>query len=158
MSTNTALYFADAAFPRDAWDEVLSLFEFELRAPEPQDRQPIASPKIMAEWIVRDKGATIGCSLSPFRGAFDASFDAQWTISTDGRRSITDLLAVANLAYATLSYIPNAMFHDLNGHICRTPQKVTGIYIPYLESLITPANFNKLFEAGIVNYDGKLCF
>ena len=156
MSRDTHLYFADAEFPRALWSEVLSLFEFEPREPHSKSFVSPAPHLTIAQWIVRFKFVAIWCSLRPAQGEFD--FDAKWIIATDCAPGFIDALGVANLAYAALFWIPNTTFDDCDGHLCRTPDEFIEIYIPHLESQITSANFKQMFEAGIVDYDGKLRF
>ncbi len=152
MSTNTAIYFAEAEFPFAQWEEILTLFDAESREPHS------SSIPCLAEWMVREKGAAVWCSLYPFRQKHLLGQSAHWTIATDSTRGAPDLLCVAHLAYAVLSWIPNTIFHDLNGRFCHTPEELLEIYIPHLEKRFAADNFNKMFEVGILDYDGKLKF
>ena len=159
MSYNTHLYFADEEFPRAQWNEVLSLFEFDLIEPQPQLVGACGTrQQSVAEWVVRDNNASFWCSLRSFRSEIKIPFVARWVIATDSRADIIELLGVARLAYAALSHIPNLLFYDLDGHFCRTPEQISEVFIPYLESWIHSSNFNKLFKAGIIDYDGKIIF
>ena len=163
MSYDTNLYFADAEFPFQLWNEALNLFEFE--ALQLEEGSPIDTlhlllprPKILAMWIVRNKGGSVLCELHDVRGAGYSEVDgAIWRIGTHCTKSALDVFCCISLAYATLTLMEGAKWIDgWFDLVARSDEEFRRQCVPRLESHFRSRGANKMFEAGVLDSDGKL--
>jgi hypothetical protein len=154
MSYDVALFFSQADFPLQRWQEVMGGFNL-------KERQVIKSPyneNVLKEWTANWRNSSLLLDLKSIKEAhyFKPIASISWQVSIHrvGHQP-EDVWFQFAVPYHTLVFIERAGFYDSQHEVWIED---TNNYLKFAESQLLKLGQNRMFKLGLMDATGNALF